>query len=86
MICVTYEMGFVRKAVDRVIIMDLGEIVEGAPPVGFFAVAQSERNRRFLSQVLGHGMGRSGITPEICIVGFSDRRRCGLDILPDYRW
>jgi len=54
MICVTHEMGFARRAADRVIFMDGGEIVEEAPPEEFFPASRNERTRRFLSQVLGH--------------------------------
>ncbi|MDX8451827.1 amino acid ABC transporter ATP-binding protein [Mesorhizobium sp. VK9D] len=54
MICVTHEMGFARRAADRVIFMDGGEIVEEAPPEEFFTSSRNERTRQFLSQVLGH--------------------------------
>ena len=36
MICVTHEMGFARSVADRIIFMDLGEIVEEAAPEEFF--------------------------------------------------
>ena len=52
MICVTHEMGFARAVADRVIFMDLGEIVEQAPPEEFFAHPKSERTRQFLDQIL----------------------------------
>ena len=52
MLCVTHEMGFARTVADRVIFMDLGEIVEQAPPDEFFANPRSERTRAFLSQVI----------------------------------
>jgi glutamate transport system ATP-binding protein len=54
MICVTHEMGFARKAADRVIFMDAGEIVEDATPERFFTDAQSPRARDFLSKILTH--------------------------------
>ena len=54
MICVTHEMGFARKAADRVVFMDAGEIVEEASPEEFFTSAKNERTRRFLSQILNH--------------------------------
>ncbi len=54
MICVTHEMGFARKVADRVIFMDMGEIIEEAEPEAFFGSPKSERTRLFLSQVLGH--------------------------------
>jgi general L-amino acid transport system ATP-binding protein len=52
MLCVTHEMGFARAVADRVIFMDLGEIVEQAPPREFFAHPKSERTKQFLDQVL----------------------------------
>ena len=52
MLCVTHEMGFARAVADRVIFMDLGEIVEQAPPEEFFAHPRSERTRQFLDQIL----------------------------------
>jgi general L-amino acid transport system ATP-binding protein len=52
MLCVTHEMGFARAVADRVIFMDLGEIVEQAPPEEFFANPQSIRTRQFLNQIL----------------------------------
>ena len=54
MLCVTHEMGFARTVADRVIFMDEGEIVEAAPPVRFFDAPESERTKRFLSQILKH--------------------------------
>ncbi len=54
MICVTHEMGFARKAADRVIFMDDGEIVEDSTPEEFFTDAQSPRARDFLSKILTH--------------------------------
>ena len=54
MVVVTHEMGFARRAADRVIFMDAGRIVEQAPPVQFFDHPQSERARSFLSKILTH--------------------------------
>lgn len=54
MICVTHEMGFARSVADRVIFMDLGEIVEEAPPTEFFDNPKSDRTKNFLSQILSH--------------------------------
>jgi len=54
MLVVTHEMGFARRAANRVIFMDGGEIVEDAPPEEFFTASRNERTRQFLSQVLGH--------------------------------
>ena len=54
MVVVTHEMGFARKAADRVVFMDGGEIVEEAAPDDFFTKAQSPRARDFLSKILTH--------------------------------
>ena len=54
MVCVTHEMGFARTVADTMIFMDMGEIVETAPPVEFFSQPKSERTRLFLSQILRH--------------------------------
>jgi ABC-type polar amino acid transport system ATPase subunit len=54
MICVTHEMGFAKQVADRVIFMDEGTIVESNKPIPFFENPQSERTRKFLSQVLVH--------------------------------
>jgi general L-amino acid transport system ATP-binding protein len=54
MICVTHEMGFAKTVADRVIFMDVGEIVEENEPHAFFNHPQQERTKLFLSQILGH--------------------------------
>jgi len=54
MVCVTHEMGFARAVADRIIFMDLGEIVEVAPPRTFFTAPRSDRTRSFLSKILDH--------------------------------
>ena len=54
MICVTHEMGFARRAADRVVFMDHGEIVETATPEVFFASPATDRAKLFLSQILSH--------------------------------
>jgi len=54
MLVVTHEMGFARTVADRVIFMDLGEIIEEAPPETFFNNPTSERTKLFLSQILHH--------------------------------
>jgi len=54
MVCVTHEMGFARRAADRVVFMDQGRIIESAPPSEFFAAPQTERCRDFLGRVLNH--------------------------------
>ncbi|WP_232548684.1 amino acid ABC transporter ATP-binding protein [Propioniciclava soli] len=54
MIVVTHEMGFARKAADRVVFMSDGQIVEEADPESFFTRPQSTRARDFLSKILTH--------------------------------
>ena len=52
MIVVTHEMGFARSAADTVVFMDHGRVVETGPPEQIFETTQTDRLKRFLSQVL----------------------------------
>ncbi len=52
MICVTHEMGFAKTVANRVIFMDVGQIIEENEPNAFFDNPQSERTQLFLSQIL----------------------------------
>jgi glutamate transport system ATP-binding protein len=54
MIVVTHEMGFARKAADRVIFMADGQIEEEATPEEFFTNPRSHRAQDFLSKILDH--------------------------------
>ena len=54
MIVVTHEMGFARKAADRVIFMADGQIVEQAAPEEFFTNPKSDRAKDFLGKILAH--------------------------------
>ncbi len=54
MLVVTHEMGFARKAADRVIFMSDGEIVEDSTPDTFFTAPKSNRAKDFLSKILTH--------------------------------
>ncbi|WP_062301273.1 amino acid ABC transporter ATP-binding protein [Demequina subtropica] len=54
MIVVTHEMGFARKAANRVVFMADGRIHEQATPEQFFTNPQSERAKDFLSKILTH--------------------------------
>ncbi|MEO6293469.1 MAG: amino acid ABC transporter ATP-binding protein [Burkholderiaceae bacterium] len=54
MMCVTHEMGFAREVADRVWFMDHGRIVETGSPEGFFTNPQSDRARKFLSDLRAH--------------------------------
>src|SRR3984885_14362854 len=52
MLVVTHEMGFARQVANRVIFMDMGQIVEQNTPEEFFLHPQHERTKLFLSQIL----------------------------------
>ncbi|MDU0477893.1 glutamate ABC transporter ATP-binding protein GluA [Staphylococcus chromogenes] len=54
MVCVTHEMGFARKAADRILFMADGEILEDTDPETFFDNPQSDRAKDFLGKILGH--------------------------------
>ena len=54
MVVVTHEMGFAKTVADNMVFMDVGEIVETAPPEKFFQSPENERTRLFLSQILSH--------------------------------
>jgi len=54
MVVVTHEMGFARKAADRVVFMAEGEIVEEAEPEEFFSNPKSDRAKDFLSKLITH--------------------------------
>ena len=52
MLCVTHEMGFARQVANRVIFMDMGQIIEQNEPEEFFKNPKHERTKLFLSQIL----------------------------------
>jgi glutamate transport system ATP-binding protein len=54
MVVVTHEMGFARRAADRVVFMADGALVEQAPPEEFFSAPKSDRAKDFLSKILSH--------------------------------
>ncbi len=54
MIVVTHEMGFARKAANRVVFMADGQIIEQAEPEQFFTNPRTDRARDFLSKILTH--------------------------------
>ncbi len=54
MLVVTHEMGFARKAADRVVFMADGEIVEDTTPEEFFTAPSSDRAKDFLGKILPH--------------------------------
>ncbi|WP_275564530.1 amino acid ABC transporter ATP-binding protein [Mycolicibacter heraklionensis] len=54
MVVVTHEMGFARRAADRVVFMADGAIVEESAPAEFFGAPKSARAQDFLAKVLDH--------------------------------
>ncbi|SJN13198.1 Glutamate transport ATP-binding protein gluA [Leucobacter sp. 7(1)] len=52
MIVVTHEMGFARRAADRVVFMADGQIVEQATPEEFFTNPRTARAQDFLSKLI----------------------------------
>ncbi|GGK82847.1 arginine ABC transporter ATP-binding protein [Sphaerisporangium melleum] len=54
MMVVTHEMGFARRAANRVVFMAEGQIVEENTPDEFFTAPRTERAKDFLSKILTH--------------------------------
>jgi glutamate transport system ATP-binding protein len=54
MVVVTHEMGFARRASQRIIFMDAGAVVEDAAPEEFFTNPRSDRAKDFLGKILNH--------------------------------
>ena len=54
MLVVTHEMGFSRRAANRVVFMSDGEIVEDSTPDDFFTNPRSDRAKDFLGKILTH--------------------------------
>ncbi|MGC5011530.1 amino acid ABC transporter ATP-binding protein [Streptosporangium sp. DT93] len=54
MMVVTHEMGFARRAANRVVFMAEGQIVEENAPEEFFTAPRTDRARDFLSKILTH--------------------------------
>jgi glutamate transport system ATP-binding protein len=54
MVVITHEMGFARRAANRVVFMADGRIVEEAAPVEFFGNPRTDRAKDFLSKILTH--------------------------------
>ena len=52
MIVVSHEMGFAREVANRMMMFDLGTIVEEGPPEQIFEDPQNDRTKLFLSQIL----------------------------------
>ncbi|MET0699970.1 MAG: amino acid ABC transporter ATP-binding protein [Mycobacterium sp.] len=54
MVVVTHEMGFARRAANRVVFMADGAIVEDATPAEFFENPKTDRAKDFLGKILNH--------------------------------
>jgi len=54
MMVVTHEMGFARRAANRVVFMADGQIVEENTPDEFFTAPTTDRAKDFLSKILTH--------------------------------
>lgn len=54
MLVVTHEMGFARRAADRVVFMADGQILEDTTPDLFFDNPTTERAKEFLGKILSH--------------------------------
>lgn len=52
LIVVTHEIGFARRAADRVAVLADGRVIEHGPPTQVLENPQTERTQRFLRQVL----------------------------------
>ena len=53
LLMVTHEIGFARRAADRVVVLAEGKIVENGPPSQVIDAPQTDRTKAFLSRVLG---------------------------------
>jgi polar amino acid transport system ATP-binding protein len=54
MLLVSHEMGFIREAAHRVVMMDAGRVVEVGPPGQIFDTPTEERTRAFMSKIIRH--------------------------------
>jgi polar amino acid transport system ATP-binding protein len=54
MLLVSHEMGFIREAAHRVVMMDAGRVVEVGPPGQIFDATTEERTRAFMSKIIRH--------------------------------
>ena len=53
LLMVTHEIGFARRAADRVVVLADGKIIEDGPPSEVIDKPRAERTRAFLRCVLG---------------------------------
>jgi polar amino acid transport system ATP-binding protein len=54
MLLVSHEMGFIREAAHRVVMMDAGRVVEVGPPRQIFDAPTQDRTRAFMSKIIRH--------------------------------
>jgi polar amino acid transport system ATP-binding protein len=52
LLVVTHEIGFARRAADRIVVLDEGRVIEEGPPRQVLDNPRMPRTQRFLSQVL----------------------------------
>ena len=52
MVVVSHELGFVREASTRVLVLDGGQIIEEGPPKDIFGNPQHKRTQEFLGKIL----------------------------------
>ena len=53
LLMVTHEIGFARRAADRVVLMAEGQVIEEGPPADVLSAPQTARARQFLQCVMG---------------------------------
>ena len=53
LVMVTHEIGFARRAADRVVVLADGRIIEDGPPAQVLDAPKCERTRQFLAKQLG---------------------------------
>jgi len=53
LLVVTHEIGFARRAADRILVLDRGTVIEDGPPAEVLEQPRNPRTRQFLSQILG---------------------------------
>ena len=52
LLCVTHEIGFARRAADRVVVLDGGRMIEDGPPAQVLDAPKTARTQQFLSRIL----------------------------------
>jgi polar amino acid transport system ATP-binding protein len=53
LVMVTHEIGFARRAADRIVVLAGGKMIEDGPPEQVLDRPKNERTKQFLSRVLG---------------------------------